>query len=264
MIDAQEIRDNLQIHSLGQHIYTYQEVQSTNDLLKDLAQQGEPAGTLLLAEYQRQGKGRRNRDWLAPSGSSLLLSLLFRPDWPIKQANWLTMIASVAVVRAIYVETGLSAALKWPNDIIISRDGLTWKIGGILLESETRLNRLSWVILGIGLNVNIPEDQLPQTSTPATSLLVELGQKIQRQQLLLRLLHEIDLLYSSSDSGRSPQPAWNALLLNIGQPVYVTGAGNRSPISGIAEGTDNWGRLLVRTNKGNLATISAGDVTLRG
>ncbi len=264
MIKAQEIRDNLDIQSLGQRIFTYQEVQSTNDLLRDLAQQGEPAGTLLLAEYQSRGKGRRDRHWLAPAGSSLLLSLLFRPGWPIEQANWITMIACVAIVKAIYLETGLSTAVKWPNDIIISRDGLTWKVGGILLESETHLNRLSWVILGIGLNVNIQEDQLPQTSTPATSLLIQLGQKIQRQQLIFRLLHELDLLYSSADSGRSPQPAWDSLLMNIGQPVHVTGSAYQSPVSGIAEGTDKWGRLLVRTNKGNLVSVSAGDVTLRG
>jgi BirA family biotin operon repressor/biotin-[acetyl-CoA-carboxylase] ligase len=229
-----------------------------------MAHKGEPAGTLLLADYQSQGKGRLGRRWQAPAGSSLLLSLLFRPDWPIEQANWLTMIAGLAVVRAIEGETNLTTALKWPNDIVIVRGGQTRKVGGILLESEMSLHRLSWVVLGIGLNVNISADQLPQASTPAPSLFVELDQTIHRQQLLIRLLHELDILYSSADSGSSPQPAWNDLLVNSGKPVRVTGAGRQAPIVGMSEGTDSWGRLLVRDNEGNLVAISAGDVTLRG
>ncbi len=229
-----------------------------------MAQKGEPAGTLLLADYQSQGKGRRGRRWQAPAGSSLLLSLLFRPDWPIEQANWLTMIAGLAVVRAIEGETNLTTALKWPNDIVIVRGGQTRKVGGILLESEMSLHRLSWVVLGIGLNVNISADHLPQASTPATSLFVELDQTIHRQALLLRLLHELDRLYSAAEGGISPQPAWNDLLVNSGKPVRVTGAGRQAPIVGMSEGTDSWGRLLVRDNEGNLVAISAGDVTLRG
>jgi BirA family biotin operon repressor/biotin-[acetyl-CoA-carboxylase] ligase len=263
-INSQEIRDNLHTNWLGQRIFTYPAVRSTNDLLKEMAQKGEPAGTLLLADYQSQGKGRRGRRWQAPAGSSLLLSLLFRPEWPIEQANWLSMMAGLAVVRAVGGETSLATALKWPNDIVITRDGQTRKLGGILLESETLQHRLRWVVLGIGLNVNISADQLPQASTPATSLLIELGQSIPRQQLLLRLLHELDRLYSSIDDGNSPQPAWNNLLVNIGKPVRVSEAGRQSPIAGMAEGTDSWGRLLVRDNEGNLVTISAGDVTLRG
>ena len=263
-INPEEIRDNLHTDWLGQRIYTYPAVRSTNDLLKEMAQQGEPAGTLLLADYQSQGKGRRGRQWQAPAGSSLLLSLLFRPEWPIKQANWLTMMAGLAVARAIDGETSLTTALKWPNDIVITRDGQTRKVGGILLESETSQHLLSWVVLGIGLNVNISAGQLPMASTPATSLSIELDQSMPRKQLLLRLLHELDLLYTSADEGNSPQPAWNDLLVNIGKPVRVTGAGRQSLITGMTEGTDSWGRLLVRDNEGNLVTISAGDVTLRG
>jgi BirA family biotin operon repressor/biotin-[acetyl-CoA-carboxylase] ligase len=229
-----------------------------------MAQKGEPAGTLLLADYQSQGKGRRGRRWQAPAGSSLLLSLLFRPDWPIEQANWLTMIAGLAVVRTIEGETNLTTALKWPNDIVIVRGGQTRKVGGILLESEMSLHRLSWVVLGRGLNVNISADHLPQASTPATSLFVELDQTIHRQRLLLRLLHELDRLYSAAEGGISPQPAWNDLLVNSGKPVRVIGTGRKSPIVGMTEGTDSWGRLLVRDTEGNLVAISAGDVTLRG
>ncbi len=263
-INSQEIRDNLHTGWLGQRIYSYSDVPSTNDLLKDLAEQGEPAGTLLLADFQSQGKGRRGRRWQAPAGSSLLLSLLFRPQWPIEQANWLTMMAGLAVVKAVDGETGLTTALKWPNDIVITRGGQTRKVGGILLESETSQRRLKWVVLGIGLNVNISADQLPQASTPATSLFVELGLSIPRLDLLLRLLHEIDALYSSIDHGNSPHQAWNDLLVNSGKPVRVTGTGRQSPIVGMSEGTDSWGRLLVRDLQGNLVTISAGDVTLRG
>ncbi len=174
------------------------------------------------------------------------------------------MIAGLAVVGATEGETNLTAALKWPNDIVIVRGGQTRKVGRILLESEMSLQRLSWVVLGIGLNVNISADHLPQASTPATSLFVELDQTIHRQALLLRLLHELDRLYSAAEGGISPQPGWNDLLVNSGKPVRVTGTGRQSPIVGMTEGTDRWGRLLVRDTEGNLVAISAGDVTLRG
>ena len=262
-INPRDIREKLQTNWIGHKIYSYPVVQSTNELLKEMAQQGEPAGTLLLAEYQSHGKGRRGRQWQAPAGTSLLLSLLFRPDWPVKQANWLTMIAGLAVSRAINGETSLTTALKWPNDVVISRDGLIRKFGGILLESVANEQRLRWVVLGIGLNVNIPGDQLPKTETPATSLSIELDRAVPREQLLIRLLQDLELLYISAENGLSPHPEWNNLLVNLGKPVRVTGAGYRSPMVGTAEGTDSWGRLLVRDNQGKLHSISAGDVTLR-
>ena len=171
-------------------------------------------------------------------------------------AKWLvfaSFLAAALSVSSRTVAATLTVADLAPNDIVITRDGQTRKVGGILLESETSQHQLSWVVLGIGLNVNISADQLPMASTPATSLSIE-----------LRLLHELDLLYTSTDEGNSPQPAWNDLLVNIGKPVRVTGAGRQSPITGMTEGTDSWGRLLVRDNEGTLVTISAGDVTLRG
>ena len=116
-VNTQEILNDLHTQWLGRRIYYHPVVQSTNDLMKERAEMGEPAGSLLLADYQSKGKGRHGRQWQAPAGSSLLFSLLFRPDWSVEQATWLTMIAGLATIRAIDKQTGLSLGLK-PTSII--------------------------------------------------------------------------------------------------------------------------------------------------
>jgi len=155
--------------------YYYPEIGSTNDELKQRVAQGDaltvPAGTLILTEYQTQGKGRLNRQWKARTHTSLLFSILFRPQWPAQRANWLTMIASLAVVEAIEAQTTLTVAIKWPNDIVIQIDSVWHKVCGLLLEGGLNVNgRLQTIIMGIGLNVNIPTTNLPEALTPATSV----------------------------------------------------------------------------------------------
>jgi BirA family transcriptional regulator, biotin operon repressor / biotin---[acetyl-CoA-carboxylase] ligase len=240
---------------------------STNDVLRQMVAAGSsdnpPAGTLVLADFQSRGKGRLNRRWEAPPRTSLLFSLLFRPDGPAEQAAWLTMMGSLAAAVAIEAVTPLTVGLKWPNDLVIWRQPEWRKVGGLLLEGNFNENgRVDDVILGIGINVNIPAGQLPPAVTPATSLLVATGQPVDRRRLLIRLLQELETLL---DTAVSPHAAWQARLINLGQPVRVTALtpALQPPLTGIAEGADEWGRLLVRDVDGVLQAIAAGDVTLR-
>lgn len=246
---------------LGSVQHYFPEVDSTNSLLAEMAARGAETGTLVITDYQRRGKGRLGRRWEAPAATSLLFSLLFRPQWPARQAMWLTMIAGLAAVAAIETLTDLQAGLKWPNDIMLSAGGEWHKMGGILLESTVQDGILQQAILGMGLNVNIPSRLLPQGVGPVTSLLAASGRPISRLPLLALLLNQLEDLYETAAGGESPQPAWNERLITRDRPVHVTTA--TQSLRGVASGTDEWGRLLVRDDAGNMHAISAGDVTLR-
>ncbi|GJM42625.1 MAG: bifunctional ligase/repressor BirA [Ardenticatenaceae bacterium] len=267
-LSATAVSEAISTRWLGQTCQLFPELDSTNDTLKEMVRQGAtndpPEGFLLLTDYQRQGRGRLARRWEAPPGSSLLLSMLFRPNWPAEQANWLTMLVSVAAAEAIAAQTGLTVRVKWPNDIMVQQADQWHKVSGILQEGGFGTNgRLQWAIVGIGINVNIPAAQLPDGISPATSLLVASGQSVPRLPLLASFLQRVEALYDDVGNGRSPHPQWQQKLTTLGQPVTVTQAQTRQRFSGLAEATDAAGHLLVRDETGHLHTIASADVTLR-
>jgi BirA family biotin operon repressor/biotin-[acetyl-CoA-carboxylase] ligase len=264
MLSLETIRAAVTTRWLGQDIHYLPSLSSTNDLLKEMAEAGSPPGTMVLTDFQSKGRGRLNRLWETPSGSSLLVSLLFRPDWPAQMAHWLTMMAGLAAVSAVREEAQLAPALKWPNDLVLHFKGQWHKFGGLLLEANFENDRLNYAVLGSGLNVNIPPDALPETPFPATSLLAATGAPVDRLSLLNRYLLALERLYEAADKGRSPQPAWAGELITLGKAVRVSGWSFETPIEGIAEGVDEWGHLLVREENGRLHTLAAGDVSLRG
>lgn len=260
-LDALAVEDALATIWLGHPVHYYEEVGSTNEAMQEMARLGAPSGTLLLADFQSQGKGRLNRRWDAPPGTSLLCSLLFRPDWPAERAAWLIMSAGVALATAVWQVTGLQARLKWPNDLMIPTEGGWSKSGGLLVEGSFADERLVQAILGTGVNVNMRAGDLPHADIPATSLQLASGEPVSRLRLLITYLAELERAYEAADAGHSPQEAWNELLITIGQEVSVRSTD--SPVlTGRAEGTDNWGRLLVRDRLGRVHAISAGDATL--
>jgi BirA family biotin operon repressor/biotin-[acetyl-CoA-carboxylase] ligase len=263
MFDEKMIREAVTTEWLGKRFVYRPSVSSTNDLLKEMAGQGSPAGTMVLTDFQSKGKGRLNRRWDAPANSSVLVSLLFRPNWPPQQAHWLAMMAGLAAVSAVRLETNLAPALKWPNDLVLEIEGVWHKFGGLLLEVDFENDRLDYAVLGSGINVNIPPDALPEAATPATSLLAVTGRPANRLSLLNRYLMTLERLYETADSGQSPQPAWVERLITLGQLVRVSGGTLETAIEGTAEGVDEWGRLLVRDADGRLHTLAAGDVSLR-
>jgi BirA family transcriptional regulator, biotin operon repressor / biotin---[acetyl-CoA-carboxylase] ligase len=249
---------------VGRPAHFRPETSSTNDELLDLARAGAPAGTLLVADYQRQGKGRLNRRWEAPPGTSLLCSLLFRPEWPVEMAPWLMMMAGLAAAEAVQSLTGLEARLKWPNDLVLASETGGWKkAGGILLNAIYTGRRLSLAILGSGINVNLPAELLPKASTPPTSLLVALGRPVSRVALLAAYLTRLEHHYQAAGDGTSPREAWQARLVTLSRPVTISSPRLGQTLRGTAEATDEWGSLLVRDAGGRLHTIAAGDVSLR-
>ncbi|MCC7352476.1 MAG: biotin--[acetyl-CoA-carboxylase] ligase [Anaerolineae bacterium] len=242
---------------LGRQIHYYPSIGSTNDEARRLASAGAPEGTLVIADEQTTGRGRLQRSWWAPSGTSLLFSLLFRPPLAPAQAQQLTMCAGLAAADAIRSQTGLDVALKWPNDVV-------WKggkLGGILTELETEGERLFYAVVGVGLNVNLDVATLPPLISPATSLLAALGHPTDRLGLLLAVLGHWEAHYRRLREGVSPHQAWAARLVTVGQEVQVS-QGSRF-LEGRATGVDAEGALLLRRADGRVERVWGGDVTVR-
>lgn len=243
---------------IGRHLELHGEIDSTNTRAVTLAREGTPDGTLVLAERQTRGRGRLGRRWFAPKGTSLLLSLVLRPKLLPRQALRAMMICSLATVEAIRRTSGLSVQVKWPNDIVAHGA----KLGGFLTELGLRGRQLDYVVVGMGLNVNLDISALPAWPTPPTSLSAVVGHPVSRLELLVAILEEIETRYYKMCAGWSPHQEWREHLATLGQLVCVTGS--QGSIEGVAEDVDQDGALLVRTGDGELRRVLADDVTLRG
>ncbi len=265
-LDEAAVRAELTTTWLGRSYQYTAALDSTNERLRArAADPALPSGTVLLTDFQSAGRGRLGRRWEAPAATSLLFSVLFRPGWPARRGAWLTMLGGLAVAEAVEAATGLRVGLKWPNDVVILMDeGAAWrKVCGLLLEAMLDADgRVESAVLGVGLNVNTPPDQLPDAPTPATSLLAAGGQFVPRRPLLLTVLQGMERRYDAAAGGRSPAGVWAKRLVTLGHEVTVSAAG-APPLSGRAEGVDEWGQLMVRDAAGTLHTVAAGDVSLR-
>lgn len=256
-LTAQTLGQRLRTEQIGCQAYLYPVLPSTMDRARELAEAGAPEGTLVLAEEQTAGRGRMGRSWWAPAGTALLLSLLFRPPLAPTQVQRLTMVCSLALCDAIADQTGLEARVKWPNDVLIEGK----KVCGMLTELEFDGARLRYVIVGMGINVNVDFRHAPPLMAPATSLMEQLGHPVSRLDLLVALLEQIEIRYNALRAGHSPHREWAQRMETLGRRVTVSSGDER--IEGIAEDVDPDGALLVRTDEGVLHTILAGDVTLR-
>jgi BirA family biotin operon repressor/biotin-[acetyl-CoA-carboxylase] ligase len=257
-LSAEAIREGLHTRFVGREVVYLRETGSTNDEARRLARAGAAEGTLVIADYQRSGRGRLDRRWEAPPGSCLLLSLVFRPLLAPHQVQLLTMVCGLAMAGAIEAETGVKAGLKWPNDVMLGPA----KAGGILTELELDGDRLAFVVVGIGLNVNLDPGQLPaDLIAPATSLSRSLGREVARLPLLWALLTEVEARYERLSAGHSPQEEWAERLVTLGRKITVSSVG--TVLEGLAEGVDANGALLVRLADGRLERVVAGDVSLR-
>lgn len=258
-LSAELIQSELDTSFVGRDLCFLAETGSTNDEASRLARAGAPEGTLVIADHQTAGRGRLDRQWLAPAGSSLLLSLVFCPNLAPTQVQRLTMIVGLAVVDAIGLETGLAVALKWPNDIVCRQA----KLGGILTEIALTGDAVDFVVVGLGLNVNLDPAELPAgLLMPATSLSFELGRSVARLPLLGTFLRVVEQRYLAAAAGHLPHQEWAERLVTLGHAVTVATVGD--VLTGVAEAVDAEGALLVRRPDGRLERVVAGDVLLDG
>ncbi|HNS52555.1 MAG TPA: biotin--[acetyl-CoA-carboxylase] ligase [Anaerolineae bacterium] len=232
--------------------------QSTNDLAKHLSKEGCREGTCVLSEYQIAGKGRLGRRWEAPAGGGLLMSIVFRPKLALPEIHQLTMLSGLAIVDAVREETGLSARLKWPNDVLCRGA----KLGGILAESALVGDAVEHCVVGIGLNVNAAPS-LPDglSMHRVTSLSEHVGGAVDRMSLLRRLLEALDRRYASLRAGQSPYAEWASAIAVEGANVLIVGGQDRW--RGTAVGLDPDGAMLVRLPDGRIERVTSDDVVLQ-
>lgn len=247
------------IRGVGRDIQVFQETTSTNDVIEKLARDGVKEGVVVFAESQTRGRGRLGRKWLSPVRKGLWFSLLLRPNLRPQETTQLTVAAATALVRAISAQTGLEPEIKWPNDILLRGK----KVAGILTELRAELDRVKYVILGIGVDVNLNANEFPADLRKlATSLKIESGANIDRAELATAILRELDRDYARICSGKFQAVAdeWEQHCTTLGRDVVIQTGERR--IHGRAESLDADGALLLRTEHGHLERIVGGDVTV--
>jgi BirA family biotin operon repressor/biotin-[acetyl-CoA-carboxylase] ligase len=241
--------------TIGCRVLYFARTSSTMDRAREAARLEAEEGTILLADEQTAGRGRLQRTWVAPPGSSILFSVLLRPS--LAMLPRLTVMASLAVAAAVEDCGAGPARIKWPNDVLIGGR----KVAGILLESELRGASVAFAIAGIGVNVNLDASALADLAVPATSLSSALGRDLPRGEVFRALVASLDAHYRRLRDGEALHEAWRARLVTLGQPVTAT-IGNLVE-EGTAEDVDADGSLILRRPDGSRVTIVAGDVTLR-
>ena len=248
------LQDHLKTRFIGRELKYLETTTSTQDIARELAGEGAPEGTAVIAGEQQSGRGRLGRPWLSPSGG-LATSIILRP--PLACAYLLPAVSSVAVFRAL-ANIGVKAGIKWPNDVLIAGK----KVCGILIENGLKAGELGYSIVGIGINVNFDTGSYPEIADVATSLSAQLGHELNVAEVARHLYTELEDIYT-----RTGQPAriiaeWSRNMVTIGQRVTADFYGNS--INGTAVGVNQQGNLVVRLADGSIKEIVTGDVIIKG
>jgi BirA family biotin operon repressor/biotin-[acetyl-CoA-carboxylase] ligase len=256
---AEEIASGLQTKRVGKKIICRMKTDSTNLIAFSLGEQGAEEGTVVMAEEQTHGKGRLGRHWESPAGVNLYCSTILRPPLLPVKAPQFAFLSAVAVARTIEAETSLTPRIKWPNDVLVN--GL--KVSGLLNEMSAEMEKINFIVLGVGVNINMRREQFPsELRHPASSLFLESGRTVNRIEFARKFLTILDSLYDDYlrfgvDAIREEWLSRSAL---TGKKVRVSFHDNESV--GIASGLDNDGALLIRHADGKLEKVLAGDVSI--
>ena len=250
-----ELSQNLKTRILGKkEIHHFETIASTNTKAYELAESGEPEGTIVIAESQSHGKGRIGRKWVSPKTGGIYISLILRPDAAdIEEVPAIALIAAKAVIRAIKKTSGIDAGMKWPNDVLISGK----KVAGILAEMKAQPDRVDFLVLGVGINVNTALDKLPPEGT---SIFAQTSNKIERRDVLKIFLEEFEQYYLTfQKKGFSVlRPGCKKMSLVLGKKVCVLEHDKK--VSGRAVDIGGKGALIIETDKGEKSRIFSGDV----
>ena len=250
---AATVRQGLFTRIVGRRLLYYPELSSTMDEAAKLGEGDAEEGAVVVAEVQSAGRGRQGRSWVSQPGN-LLVSIMFRPT--LEALPFISIIGGIAAARAVRKITGLDPKIKWPNDLLI--DGR--KAAGILAESVISGDTVWYAVLGVGMNVSLDTGETEEISSFATSVNAAAGREIPREDLLRQFLMDLDALYLALGQGKSPIAEWQDLLVTTGRRLVATWGDDT--FTGVAEGTDELGNLLLRQDDGTLLTLTAGDVTL--
>ena len=253
-----EIREGLETKIFGQQAIEYfSTTSSTNLVAKDLALDGAAEGTLVLAELQTKGKSRKSREWFSSKEEGIYLSMVARPKMPPIEASRLSLMTAVAAAEAIRKVTDLDVKIKWPNDLLVAGKKMT----GIITEISTDMESIDYVVIGIGINVNIPQSNFPEDLREiATSLQIETGKRVSRLRILQEFLTRFETYYLLlQESDFEPiLKKWKENTDILGREILVDVMGRK--YQGIVKDIDHFGVLILEDADGKKQRVISGDV----
>ena len=258
-MSADKINLGMKTSFMGKSLHYFDSVESTQKIAHKLAYENAVEGTVVIAEEQTAGRGRMDRKWHSPKYSGIWMTVILRPKLPIPKAPQLTLIAAVGVVQAIEEVTGLHPEIKWPNDLLINGK----KVTGILTEMQAESDRINSILIGIGINVNAKKEDFPiEIEHIASSLAIETGQMVDRENLIRIILEKLEKLYSLYlDKGFFPiKLMWESYAVSIGK--YITARTLTGEIKGKAIGITEDGVLLIEDAGGNIHNIYSADIQI--
>ena len=261
ILTLEEIEPYLNTNFIGRNIIHFNSIESTNSIAKKLGDSDEANGSVVISEEQTNGRGRLGRSWVSPSHKGIWMSIILKPNLnPVDAVN-LTQTAAASVVKAAE-ELGIKTLVKWPNDIVIDNK----KVCGILTEMNAELTRINYVVVGMGINVNIDKYEFPEDiKDTATSLKIQVNNPINRQELTARILNNFEKLYTKFIDENDIEASINICRENsavIGRDVLIIN--REKSIEAHVLDIDNGGRLLVEYSDGSQEHIISGEVSVRG
>jgi len=259
-ITADEIMEGLCTNVFGRKNIIYlKETDSTNTRAKELAAQGAPEGTLIIAEKQTKGRGRRGRNWFSPSGGGIYFSLILRPAISPGETPRITLMTAVVLAETLISMMKLKLRIKWPNDILVNGK----KLAGILTEISTEMDAVNYIVVGLGMNVNTRFENFPsEIKKSATSILIEAGNRVPRIKFIQNYLKLYEKYYNmfKKNDFEPIMKRWKELADIIGKQIRVDVIG-KTHIGKVID-VDNDGVLILKDDQGRLQRIFSGDVTL--
>lgn len=259
ILSKSEIESNLEIGKFIKEVVFFDETDSTNIRAKVLGEEGKPEGTLVVAESQSTGKGRRGRSFESPEGKSIYMTILLRPDMSPAKASMVTIIAAMAVRKALEEECSVKAGIKWPNDIVA--DGR--KLCGILTEMSAEPDKINYIAVGIGINVN--NDSMPEIiKEVAVSLKMLTGTEQKRSRIIASVIKCFEIYYSDFLKEKNlsfVQKEYNKYLIHMEKEIEILKGNERCKAKSLGIADD--GELIVEMN-GRTQTVMSGEVSVRG
>ena len=260
VLGESEIKSRMETQWVGQRVYFYEEIDSTNTQAKRLAEEDAPSGTLVVSDCQVKGKGRRGRVWTSPKGEAIYMTILLRPQIRPDRASMVTLVMGLSVVQSIRNVLGLETSIKWPNDVVLNRK----KLVGILTEMSAQMDYIEYLVIGTGINANMTAFS-EELKDKATSLRMEMGRPVNRAALIaesMKCFEKNYEIFEKTQDLSGLMEDYQAVLANLNQPVRVLEPGHE--YSGIARGINEKGELLVEREDGTVTAVYSGEVSVRG
>ena len=255
-----ELESRMDTDWAGRPVVYYDELASTNLQAKLDAENGAGEGTLIVADMQTAGRGRKGKGWSSPAGTNVYFTLILKPDYDVEQASMVTLVMGMAVAEGIRATCGVDARIKWPNDIVAGGR----KLCGMLAEMSVEREFIHYVVVGVGINVK--EQVFPEEiADTATSLWQECGRKVSRGQLIVNVMKAFEARYKVFCGSRSLSglvEGYKGMLVNKNREVRVLDP--KGEFRGVSRGINEKGELLVELEDGSVTAVYAGEVSVRG